>query len=271
MSRSYGWKRDLPTHPDNYLSVAHHTVLAKFPPSKFLPESFLPAVFDQGQISSCTSNSLGAAFEYEQKKQGLTDFTPSRLFIYYNERLIENSVSADSGAALSDGIKVLTDIGVCPESIWPYDVSKYADMPTDIAFTDAKPHKILGSKPVPVSIHGIKTMINMGYPVAFGFSVFDSFQSQRMADTGIMTMPARTEQLLGGHAVMMIGYSDTMQAGHHTGFIKVRNSWGDKWGQKGSFWMPYDYIIAGLTSDYWVITQNEADLVSENKKMTEPI
>jgi C1A family cysteine protease len=276
VSKIYGWKRDLPVHIDNYLQVAHPTVAAKFPPSKYLSSSFLPPIYDQGQLGSCTANALSGAFEFEQKKEGLDDFMPSRLFLYYNERVLEGTVNTDSGAALSDGIKVLTNTGICPESNWPYDITKFSTMPPALDFVYAKTHKILGSKPVPVNIIGFKTMINMGYPVVFGFTVYESFENQQTATTGIMQMPVAGEQVLGGHAIVCVGYSDTMKShdGKTVGYLKCRNSWGTSWGSPqspGYFWMPYNYMKAGLLSDAWVITQNEATLVNENKKMAEEV
>jgi C1A family cysteine protease len=270
INRVYGWKRDLPSHQENFLLVAHPSVIKTFPKQKFLTN--LPPVYDQGQLGSCTANALAAAFEYEQKQQNLQDFMPSRLFIYYNERNLEGSVPYDSGAALSDGIKSLTALGVCPESMCPYDISEFATKPSSGAYVIAIEHQILASKRVPLSIDGFKTMINMGYPVAFGFTVYESFETSEVAKSGIMKMPKLHEKALGGHAVLCIGYDDTKTDGNIKGFLKVRNSWGSTWGNQGYFYMPYDYITKlGLVSDPWVITKNEAPMVKLNKELTKSI
>jgi C1A family cysteine protease len=267
--RVYGWKPSLPSHRDNFLMEAHPTVVARFPKIKFLDK--LPPIYDQGQLGSCTANALAGIFEFEQNKQGLSDFMPSRLFIYYNERALQGTVSSDSGASLDEGIQTLTTKGVCPETTWPYNISEFTIIPSVTAYSDATSHKILASKKVPVSINGFKTIINMGYPVAFGFTVFSYMESQQMANTGILQLPAHNEQPLGGHAVVCVGYSDTMTSGGHTGFLRVRNSWGSSWGQQGYFFMPYDYVKAGLCDDLVVITQNEATMLHENKKMSESV
>ncbi len=274
VKRIYGWKRDLPSHHDNFLMVANPITVANFPKQKFL--SGLPPIYDQGQLGSCTANALAGVFEFEQMKQGLSDFMPSRLFIYYNERKIEGTIGTDSGASLSDGIRVLTTLGVCKETTWPYDVTKLTLTPSSVAFVEGSNHQILASKRVPMSIDGFKTMINMGYPIAFGFTVFSYMESQQMSTTGILKMPGPSEQSIGGHAVVCVGYSDTMKStdGKHIGYLKVRNSWGPNWGieangSKGYFWMPYTYI--NLCSDAWVITKNEATMVKLNKEMSEPV
>jgi C1A family cysteine protease len=53
-------------------------------------------------------------------------FTPSRLFIYYNERVMEHTVSQDAGAQIRDGIKSVNHIGACPETDWPYVIANFA-------------------------------------------------------------------------------------------------------------------------------------------------
>src|SRR5450631_3625349 len=112
----YGWLPDLPDQRD-------FTYAAPQAP-KALPKSVdlraqCPAVYDQGQLGSCTANSIGGAVEFELMKQKAPVFMPSRLFIYYNERVIENTVNSDNGAQIRDGIKTVNQQGVCPETAWP--------------------------------------------------------------------------------------------------------------------------------------------------------
>lgn len=266
----YGWKPSLPSHKENYILVAHSSVQTKFPRNKFLEN--LPSVYDQGELGSCTANALACCFEFEQIKQGLTDFVPSRLFIYYNERLIEGTVSSDSGASLDDGIKTLISNGVCSEDIWPYNIDKFTVKPSENAFTHALNHQIAGSKKMIATVSGFKTIINMGYPVAFGFTVYPYMETEEMATRGILKMPKRGQRPLGGHAVVCIGYSDEMKADGHKGFLKVRNSWGNNWGiehdgSRGYFWIPYSYVRSGLCDDLVVITQNESSLLAENARL----
>ena len=115
----YGWTPDLPDARDHLFSAPQIT-LAALPPSADL-RSQCPPVYDQEQIGSCTANAIGGAFEFETTKQGLTDFMPSRLFIYYNERAMEGNTGIDSGAQIRDGVKSVATLGVCPETEWPYD------------------------------------------------------------------------------------------------------------------------------------------------------
>jgi len=243
----YGWVPDLPDHRDQVYS-APQPVLTQLPPSADL-RSGCPPVYDQGQLGSCTANAISGAMEFEQKKQGGQVFMPSRLFIYYNERDIEGTVNSDSGAQIRDGIKSVNSLGVCPETEWPYDITKFADKPTPACYTDAEKCEAVGYQRLNSSnLNQLKGCIASGYPFVFGFTVYDAFESQQVADTGVLNMPAPTETVQGGHAVMAVGYDDATQR------FTVRNSWGADWGLKGYFTMPYAYITsANLADDFWTI------------------
>jgi len=243
---SLGWMPDLPDARDHLYS-APVVALAALPPSVDL-RAGCPAVYDQGQLGSCTANSIGAAFEFEVKKQGLTDFMPSRLFIYYNERAIEGTVGTDSGAQIRDGIKTLSKQGVCAESEWPYDITKFADKPPAPCYTDGTQNRATSYQRVAQSLPQMKGCLASGYPFVLGFTVYESFESQQVAQTGDAPMPQPHEQVLGGHAVLAVGYDDSTQR------FLVRNSWGPSWGKQGYFTMPYAYLTsASLSSDFWTL------------------
>jgi C1A family cysteine protease len=179
------------------------------------------------------------------EKQSFTDL--SRLFVYYNERVMEGTVRQDAGASIRDGIKTLVQKGVCTEALWPYDISKYKVKPTAECFYNGATRKV-------VTYSRIETLLDMqnclaaGFPFVFGFSVYDSFESATVAQTGIVNLPAKGEKLLGGHAVLCVGYDNATQR------FLVRNSWGTGWGQQGYFTMPYAYLTnRNLSDDFWTI------------------
>lgn len=239
----YGWRPDTPDIRDLY-----HVFGVSSQPRHVDLRSGLPVSYDQGQLGSCTANAIGAAYEFGLRKQGKSDFMPSRLFIYYNERLIEGSVRTDAGAEIRDGIKTLASQGVCTEASWPYVVSKFARKPPKRCYTQALKHQALVYKRVNQTVDDLRATLASGLPVVIGFSVYDSFESQEVADTGILNMPDKGESLLGGHAVLVVGYDDS------SGRWIVRNSWGTSWGMNGHFTMPYAYLTdTDLSSDFWTV------------------
>ena len=254
----YGWKPDLPDHRD-FLYATPPATAAALPTQVDLRPQCAP-VYDQGQLGSCTANAIAGAIEFDQKKQKLPEFTPSRLFVYYIERVLEGtSPSVDSGAQIRDGIKAVAAQGACKETSWPYDDHntdptpcpncEFAKKPAAGCYTEAKQHKIkVYQRLNSAVINTLKGCLAAGSPFVFGFTVYQSFESQQVADTGIVPMPGPQEKTVGGHAVMAVGYDDATQQ-----FI-VRNSWGVDWGLKGYFMIPYGYLTStNLADDFWTI------------------
>ena len=227
-------------------------MLTVLPPSVDLRPGCPPTVYDQGRLGSCTANAIAAAFEFDLAKQKLDAFMPSRLFIYYNERVVEGTVESDSGAMIRDGIKSVAKLGVCTEESWAYEVSRFAEKPADDCYTAALDNQALSYQRVPRTLDQMRGCLANGYPFVFGFTVYDSFEGREVAATGVVPMPGDGESILGGHAVLAVGYDDETQR------FLVRNSWGPGWGQGGYFTIPYSYLTnRGLASDFWTISKVE--------------
>jgi C1A family cysteine protease len=243
----YGWIPDLPDQRD-------HVYAAPVVKPGVLPASVdltrkCPAVYDQGQLGSCTGNAIAGAIQFDKLKQRLDGASvPSRLFIYFNERVIEGTVNSDSGAQIRDGIKAVAKLGVCGESLWPYDVEKFRVKPPKPCYLEAAKHTALDYQRLVQSPGQMKGCLAAGYPFVFGFTVYESFEGSAVAKTGTVPMPGPGEKVLGGHAVLAVGYSDRTER-----FI-VRNSWGPDWGRKGYFTIPYAYLAeSNLAADFWTI------------------
>ena len=209
-----------------------------------------PPIYDQGPLGSCTAQAIAAVLEFDQAKQRQPDvFTPSRLFIYFNERVILGTVDEDSGAMLRDGIKSVAKQGGPHEPLWPYVISRFRQKPSAAAYRDGARHEAILYQRLRQSIDQLKGCLAEGYPFVFGFSVYESFESRKVARTGEVPLPGPAETLLGGHAVVAVGYDDPQQR-----FI-IRNSWGTSWGADGYGTMPYAYLLdGGLSDDFWTIT-----------------
>jgi C1A family cysteine protease len=208
-----------------------------------------PAPYDQLTLGSCTGQAIGALIHYNLiKEDPRKAFQPSALFIYYCERVLENTINEDAGAEIRDGIKSLVRWGVCPEQYHPYVVSKFKTKPSKLAYNNAYPHRISQYMRIEQRLDDLKSCLADGFPFVFGFSCYDSFESDEVARTGALNVPGRNEKDLGGHAVMCVGYDSMLRH-----FI-IRNSWGASWGMEGYFTMPYDYILSDdLAADFWTV------------------
>jgi len=245
----YGWIPDLPDKRDYMYAIP-----LPFERSAALPASVdlrpgCPPVYDQGQLGSCTGNAIAAALQFDRMKEDLTpNFVPSRLFIYYNERVMEGTVNTDSGAQIRDGIKSVGDQGACTEDEWSYDITKFQNQPPASCYQDALQHKAILYQRIVHNINLMKGCLASGFPFVFGFTVYESFESDAVANTGHAPMPGPDEKVLGGHAVLAVGYDDSQQ------WFIVRNSWGTGWGMEGYFTLPYAYLTdSNLADDLWTI------------------
>lgn len=259
----YGWLPDLPDHRDfTYAAPPRNSAIAMPTTVDLRPDC--PAVYDQGPIGSCTGNAIAGALEFAMMKQAEAKFTPSRLFIYYNERAMEGTISLDNGAQIRDGIKCVASQGDCPETMWPYDPtpadpdthlfpagSRAAMEPSASCFAEAVKHEALTYLSVARNLADMKGCLAEGFPFVYGFTVYESFESPGVArgsHAGWIPMPRNGEQVMGGHAVMAVGYDDDDRV-----FI-CRNSWGAGWGDAGYFYMPYAYLLDdNLADDFWTI------------------
>lgn len=198
----------------------------------------IPAILDQGNLGSCTANACSNALRYLLRKQKIREWQPSRLYMYWFSRFLEGTTNEDSGAYLRDVMTAIHTFGVCDETLLPYNVNRYKLRPSNSCVRNATPHirnfKYLAVDP---TLSAIRQCINLGFPIVFGMDVYESFETEAVATTGVVPMPNESiEEYLGGHAVTIYGYNDTKKQ-----FI-VMNSWGQSWGDKGFFYLPYDYL-----------------------------
>lgn len=249
-NRTLATKYNLQWQPDKVDTRDYkYAVTQKSTPNIVDLRPFCSLVENQGSLGSCTGQAVAGAIELLNKRNRKpTDV--SRLFIYYYERLILGTVNYDSGAYIRDGIKATNKYGASLEKYWPYIISKFKQQPVVVAKNDALRRKVTRYERV-LDLNGCIDAIANGYPVIIGFDVYSSFMSSKTAKTGIMTFPnTSSERLLGGHAVLLVGYDKTKQV-----FI-VRNSWGTSWGDKGYFYMPFRVISTeGMSDDYWIIKE----------------
>jgi C1A family cysteine protease len=206
-------------------------------------------ITNQDQVGACTGFSIVGAVEYDENKQREHFIKLSELFVYFNERDFEGDIGEDGGAQIRDGIKLIAKFGVCQEALWPFDETKWKNRPTMEAFQDGLNHRALSYKRVAVTQSDFEHALASGFPIVMGITVFESFESDEVARSGMVPMPNQeTEQCMGGHAVLAVGYDRIKR------LVKVRNSWGPDWGDHGYFYLPYDFVFGGLVDDCWTVT-----------------
>jgi C1A family cysteine protease len=242
IERKWGWKKDLPDPRDPRYTAPKGVIV----PRHVDLRAGCSAVEDQSDLGSCTANALVGALEFLELKDGVKFGDFSRLMVYYNERVVEGTINEDGGAMIRTGVKVLHTQGVCYEPTWPYDISKFAVKPPARAYAEAKEHCITSYEKI-YDTDQIFACLASGYPISFGFAVFECMKSEETARAGILTMPKPNEEMLGGHAVLMVGYDMDKNV------LIVKNSWGPTWGDYGYFYMPFGYVEEGYCDDFWTI------------------
>jgi C1A family cysteine protease len=271
-----GWVPDLPDFRDfNASSSAIKSLINKTRKNKDIVNlvdsvdlsEWCSVVEDQGKIGSCTANAGVALIEYFEKRANGKYIDASRLFLYKTTRKLMG-LKGDTGAYLRDTMKAMSLFGVPPTKYYPYDIDKFDDEPEPFHYALAQNYQALkyyrldppGTSRTKL-LHSIKLNLSLGLPAMFGFTVFSSLN--RPNKPGEIAFPDFKERILGGHAVVAVGYDDSREIkntfnGNVTiGALKIRNSWGSQWGEDGYGWLPYDYVKLGLAKDWWTLISNE--------------
>ena len=222
-----------------------------FLPKKIDLRGGMPAVYNQQELGSCVAQAICGAMQYVNMQEGHTSASMSRLFVYYNAREMEGTVELDSGAAVRDGIKSTATHGVCNEDLWPYSIEHFRLKPSAPCYEAAKKERAVTYSRLGSSVRGMCSTLAGGRPFVFGSTLYDGFETDAVAGTGIVHLPEPKEQPVGGHAMLCVGYDDAAKV-----FI-VRNSWGADWGDHGYCYMPYRYLESyNYTMDRWVIQKS---------------
>lgn len=247
MAPGYGCRPDLRDARDYLWLPSPDDIL----PDRVNLSQYMPGVLDQGQSGSCTAHGVTEALRFIIKKSGNPDRSLARLQLYYDSRALEGVADVDAGAEIRDVIKCARTIGVAHEAFWPFVLDKLTTKPPANVYEDALTFEAITYQRVTVDPNHVKAAIATGYPVVIGLTLYDSFEGDDVAKTGVVPMPnLQTESPAGGHCMLAYGYGD------HPGYFTVRNSWGPQWGDKGDCYIPESLIGTSLYgADYWRITR----------------
>lgn len=268
--KGMGWMRDLPDYRD--FGVESKQVEEIRQKSKKIKKKVLPAtadlrywcspIEDQGDLGSCTANAGVGLLEYFQRRAFGRHLDASRLFLYKVSRNLLNW-TGDEGAFLRTTMKAMVLFGVPPESYWPYVIEGFDAEPPAFCYAFAQSYQTTKyyrldppGQSTDKTLATVKKNLAGALPSMFGFTVYSSLPPVGEG-TGEIPFPDWGDYVLGGHAVVAVGYDDKKKIGQDTGALMIRNSWGTEWGVEGYGWLPYSYVEAGLAVDFWSLVDSE--------------
>jgi C1A family cysteine protease len=283
-----GWLPDLPSIKDHDTSSEGVKKLlakvkgagAKGAPAKLAASVDLRAwcspIENQLSLGSCTANAGVGLLEYCERRAYGKHIDGSRLFLYKTTRNLLKW-TGDTGAYLRSTMQAMTLFGVPPEEYWPYVVANFDNEPGAFLYSFGQSYRAVKYYRLDPSgmakatlLNNIKTNLAGGLPSFFGFTVYDSYTQASVANKGAIPYPAAGDKVVGGHAVVVAGYNDSLQIKNNkpgtvatTGALLIRNSWGTGWGDGGYGWLPYEYVLKGQAVDWWTLIS--ADWVDTGK------
>lgn len=268
---AFGWERDIPDIRD--LNEDHDdisSIISKSAKLKAVKKT-MPATVDlrskcspvenQGSLGACTAHAGVGLMEYYQFNAFKKHIDGSRRFLYKTTRNLLGW-TGDDGAYLRTTMKAMVLFGICPEKYWPYDITKYNEEPSAFCYAFAQSYQAMkyyrldpAGTPVDKILQSVKEKLAAHLPSMFGFTVYNSLSF----DPGFpdIPYPGSNDQVVGGHAVVAVGFDDKRKIGKETGALLIRNSWGKEWGDKGYGWLPYKYVLSGLAVDFWSLAKAE--------------
>ncbi len=264
ITKGLGWQRDLPDandytiHHDEVRGLIRHVDRLAIQPDYVDWREFCEGVDDQSHHNSSSSNACVGLLQYYERRASGQIIEPSRMFVYKSARRLLNW-SGDSGASLRTTWKAIVRFGTATEQIWPFEAQRLDVEPDALAYFFNKQFDSIRYVRLDAAdnsgkdtLRAVKAFLAAGFACVFGFPVYNSICQEPDID-----FPSAYDAVIGGQAVMAVGYDDNRRHRSAKGALLVKNSWGKDWGESGYGWLPYDYVRQRLAADFWITLRPE--------------
>jgi len=214
---------------------------------EFVLPDLPPVWYDQEDINSCVGHAIAfcLSYFYYKKTQQAVMFSP--MYVYWHARYIRGTIYRDDGSFLIDGVNSVVRWSACREKVWQHSHSNLTLQPSPEAYEDAMNFALTARYAVVRTVDEMKKALIHQLPVVLGFPVPEHFRRSLNGSEVFVMPPQPNERILGGHAIVVIGFSDYKDA------FLCRNSWGRDWSIDGNFWLHYDYVNNGFVENAYAL------------------
>jgi hypothetical protein len=191
----------------------------------------LPTIKNQFAVNSCVAHSSSSILEWFDQKETNKCCKLSTDFIYGMQGVDFNRL--ESGMYLRDACKIVQKRGDCLYKTVPHNIEmpecyeNLKNILNEEIYGEALTHKV-GSYAKCKTSEDVKYALMKYSPVLISIK-WHSYSG--MLEDG--TIYFNTDSDYGYHAVMVYGFNEK-------GWL-CQNSWGEEWGNKGRFILPYEH------------------------------
>jgi len=250
-----GWHPDPEELPEGYKRRAFEGVMGVFSAraASSIGDYDIPTklpVYDQGMWGSCVANALTGVMNIVLELQGDKTTMLSRMFLYRLCRLAMHTEGQDSGTYPYLAAERVGKIGICTEATFPYvTANMYGGIPPE-CYPEASDNKATAWFDIQGTgrdrLDQLDVAIRSNHPVMFGTTVDSSIQNYKAGD--VLSIPTGN---IGGHALAIVGirYINGKRC------WRIRNSWGEAYGDDGHLLIDDDYMGWTGTRDLHMLTR----------------
>lgn len=197
-------------------------------------------IYDQGNLGSCVANAAGGGCQQRMAMQGLPTMQPARLPIYRAALERDGTFPNDDGTYPETVLAILSEVGFADEKMAPYaDTPEALKRATSVEYRRAAARtRLVAWSPIAHDHNTIRFELLSGNSVIVSMLLRQSFETVK--SDGIVPLPSRHEEELGGHEMRCVGYDES--------YLIVANSWGRGWGERGYCRIPWEMVMDRYTT-----------------------